>query len=80
MKKIVVMLLVTFAMLSLVACGDSFEQGMKDAMNDTSLADRETEEESQEPETESTEPEEPRTGAGDSRRPGEPGGTCGGRI
>ena len=45
MKKIVVMLLVTFAMLSLVACGDSFEQGMKDAMNDTSLADRETEEE-----------------------------------
>ena len=59
MKKIVVMLLVTFAMLSLVACGDSFEQGMKDAMNDTSLADRETEEESQEPETESTEPEEP---------------------
>lgn len=36
MKKIVVMLLVTFAMLSLVACGDSFEQGMKDAMNDTS--------------------------------------------
>ena len=59
MKKIVVMLLVTFAMLSLVACGDSFEQGMKDAMNDTSQADRETEEESQEPETESTEPEEP---------------------
>lgn len=37
-KKIVVMLLTTLAMLSLMACGDSFEQGMKDAMNDTSQA------------------------------------------
>ena len=59
MKKIVVMLLVTFAMLSLVACGDSFEQGMKDAMNDTSQADGETEAESQETEPESPEPETP---------------------
>ena len=59
MKKIVVMLFVTFAMLSLVACGDSFEQGMKDAMNDTSQADKETEAESQETEPESPEPETP---------------------
>lgn len=54
MRKIVVMLLLTFAMLSLVACGgdmkQSFEQGMKDAMNDTSQADGKTEAESQEPE------------------------------
>lgn len=51
MKKIVVILLVAFAMLSLVACGDSFEQGGKDAMNDTSQADAKTEAESQESET-----------------------------
>lgn len=63
MKKIVVMLLVTFAMLSLVACGgdmkQNFEQGMKDAMRDTSEADGEKETESQEPEAESQEPETP---------------------
>lgn len=50
MKRIMIMSLAMFAMLSLAACGDdmkqSFEQGMKDAMNDTSQ-----EKENQEPKT-----------------------------
>lgn len=66
MKKIVVMLLTTLAMLSLMACGDSFEQGMKDAMNDTSQANGETEAESQE--SEAPAEQEPET-AGDQESP-----------
>lgn len=65
MKRIMITLLVMLAMLSLAACGDgmkqSFEQGMKDAMNDTSQTDGGTEAEPQEPETPAE--QEPETAA-----------------
>lgn len=60
MKKIIISLLMVFMMFSLVACVDSFKQGMKDGMSGTV---RETEEpetqeqEKTEPETKETEPE-----------------------
>lgn len=55
MKKVIISLFMVFLMLSLVACGDSFEQGVKDGM---SASSQETEEpESQE--AEETGQEEP---------------------
>lgn len=66
MKKIVVMLLVTFTMLSLMSCSDSFKQGMKDAMNDTSQEARETEAESKEPEASAE--QEPETATNQKNR------------
>lgn len=64
MKKVIISLLVVFVMLSLAACGDSFEQGMKDAMSDTSQ-EKETQEpgtaaeQQQEAEADREEPEVP---------------------
>lgn len=55
MKKVVISLFMVFVMISLVACGDSFEQGVKDGMSDTSQESEEPE--SQEPEE--TEQESP---------------------
>ncbi|MDE6739541.1 MAG: hypothetical protein K2K07_10645 [Lachnospiraceae bacterium] len=63
MKKVLSMLLMAAMVLSLTACGDSFKQGMKDAMGDT-VQEEETQESEtaaepqQETEPDKEEPEE----------------------
>ena len=64
MKKVLSMLLMAAMVLSLTACGDSFKQGMKDAMGDTVQEEETKESETaaepqQEAEPDKEEPEEP---------------------